>query len=190
MLSRKEALYLALPVCSLLFTSIGLHRGFPCFWTVSSAQAGNAEVSMNAGSQSAPKQEACYEGPIAETDPRLMNTEIHLAAGLNRDATLCRKLLDKAEDPQVLLNARNSGDETPLITATRFDNVDCVLVLLEYGASVDVVDDFGRTPLSWAASHGNVYVVRRILKTPGGHETVNLRDKNLVTPVFGAAERG
>jgi len=53
----------------------------------------------------------------------------------------------------------------PLFAAVKFQNVACVKLLLEYGADPNIVDDQGRTPLSYAVLWGreNADICRLLL---------------------------
>ena len=58
-----------------------------------------------------------------------------------------------------------------------------VSLLLEKGATVDLADDCGRTPLSWATEKGVAEVVDRLLRSQAN---VNSRDRDGKTPLFWA----
>ncbi|KAF7532933.1 hypothetical protein G7054_g7552 [Neopestalotiopsis clavispora] len=55
---------------------------------------------------------------------------------------------------------------SPLIAAARRGHVDTVRKLIENQYDVNVVDDSGRTPLSWAAHEGHSEVARELLAWP------------------------
>ena len=48
--------------------------------------------------------------------------------------------------------------------ATEWDNLECISVLLRYGANPDIVDDSGYAALHHAICRGNIRVVRKLLE--------------------------
>src|SRR3990172_7504907 len=75
-----------------------------------------------------------------------------------------------------------------LIAAARDGNLAQVQALLDAGANVNAVDEFGKTPLHGAAARGHVEVVRALRAAAGAN--VNARDDFGRTPLHEAAERG
>jgi ankyrin repeat protein len=50
-----------------------------------------------------------------------------------------------------------------LVSAVRSQGFDAVRLLLESGADADQADDYGWTPLCWAAAQGNVEIAQGLL---------------------------
>ncbi|XP_054720860.1 serine/threonine-protein phosphatase 6 regulatory ankyrin repeat subunit C-like [Uloborus diversus] len=87
------------------------------------------------------------------------NTPLHWAAYCG-EATIVRKLLDAGADARL----QNGFGSTPLHAAARFQRRDAALVLADHGGEIDLPDSFFRkTPLHYAACHGMVGVVRKLL---------------------------
>jgi ankyrin repeat protein len=61
-------------------------------------------------------------------------------------------------------------------------------VLLTAGADVSAKDDYGRTPLSWAAQNGHEAVVKLLLET--GRVDADLKNEYCQTPLSRAAQNG
>jgi ankyrin repeat protein len=55
-------------------------------------------------------------------------------------------------------------DRTALYNAASHNYIECVKVLLEYHATVNIQDSNGLTPLHWACHHGNTEVIKLLLK--------------------------
>jgi hypothetical protein len=89
-----------------------------------------------------------------------------------------------AEHPEHV-NARGHCEETTIHAATQGGNTDIVLLLLEHDAGVDGWDDFGETPLHWAASRK--LDIGQCLLDHGAD--INARHYGW-TPLFDAAHNG
>jgi ankyrin repeat protein len=76
---------------------------------------------------------------------------------------------------------------TLLHTAVEVNEINTAEILLRYGASVDSLDDFQRTPLSIAAEFGRLDMVTLLLRHGAD---VNARDLDLETPAMKAAKQG
>ena len=55
-----------------------------------------------------------------------------------------------------LLDGRNNDGQTPLHLACQEGHLDVVRILIAYGASLELIDNEGRTPLDLAAGHEHV----------------------------------
>jgi ankyrin repeat protein len=71
-------------------------------------------------------------------------------------------------------NARGAQDRPLLLAATLQQDTPTVIRLLEAGASPDLADDNGLTPLIAAATQGNMELVRKIV---GGVTNINATDR-------------
>ena len=65
----------------------------------------------------------------------------------------------------------NKG-RTALFLAAQYEHWDMVQALLDADASPEIADPKGQTPLMWAAQHGNVTAVIRLLNVPNGKNVV------------------
>ena len=84
-------------------------------------------------------------------------------------------LIDAGAD----VNKTNHWGETPLLQATKWQNIlpsplkaancrDVVKVLLDHGADPNRADDTGKTPLSYASRNGHVDVMKVLVEAGGG----------------------
>lgn len=73
----------------------------------------------------------------------------------------------------------NKGDPTPLHLAAYYGHVECVRLLLEKGAGVDVRNSADCTPLMGAAERGRVEIVK-ILLAAGADASLRGKDKNAI----------
>ncbi|MHB8453914.1 MAG: ankyrin repeat domain-containing protein [Acidiferrobacterales bacterium] len=73
--------------------------------------------------------------------------------------------------------------EDMLFRAAQTGNLAMAKSLVARGAKVNARDQFGDTPLHWAAGHGNTAVVRLLIAHGAD---VNARDLHGETPLFGA----
>ena len=78
------------------------------------------------------------------------------AAGFAGMPTLLKLLLDFEANP----NACNPEGLTALHSVARTHNIECALLLLEYGANLNAMSTNGRTPLMTAIVHNNHPVLR------------------------------
>merc|ERR1712172_188088 len=88
-----------------------------------------------------------------------------------------RRLVSDAHAPDV--NELGPDDRTPLIFAASFGDPAIVQELVQAGALVDFQDNFGWSPLHWAAYRGNMESVQELV-TMGGADTsiVTKMDRN------------
>lgn len=61
---------------------------------------------------------------------------------------------------------QNSGQKSLLHIASEFDSKECVKVLLQHKAVVNVKDTNGCTPLYVAAGNGNYEIIKMIVAVP------------------------
>jgi|GEM_PF-3810854 len=61
------------------------------------------------------------------------------------------------------INYRNPGGSTPLHTAVRYNNVETIQLLIEYGAAINSHDNFHRTALDIAISLENFEAADQLL---------------------------
>ena len=87
-------------------------------------------------------------------------------AAIRGNTNLVKLLLDNGADPNKTAHWGHSHGLTALHWAV--DHKDVVKLLLNRGAAPNQVNEFGETPLHWAAKRGNKEVVELLLK--GGAE--------------------
>lgn len=93
-------------------------------------------------------------------------------------------LLENAAD----INAKDNREDTALIIALDKHKLAAAKLLIDKGANIRVKDHFyGRTPLIWASSLGDIELVRLLLKK-GTH--VNVEDRENKTALVHAAYNG
>ena len=84
------------------------------------------------------------------------------------DAKMVANILDNMDDTDIInfdfAEPDGMSNFTMLMAACRYDQIEVVELLLSRGASVNLQDSSGHTPLMWAVSSGNPKIVRRLLK--------------------------
>ena len=111
-------------------------------------------------------------------------TALHHAV-FHKKTMVVRLLLDVLG--KRIVNVQDKAGDTALHLATQARRGDeIVRILLQYGASMDVTNKKGRTPLHFAASHG--YGMVRLLCENGAN--VDTRDCEGQTPLFAALAKG
>ena len=98
-----------------------------------------------------------------------METELHAAAAAN-DAARVKALLASG----AAIDARDSSQRTPLLTATRANAVDAARLLIAAGADVNARDIIHDSPFLYAGAEGRLAILRLILATA----KADLRDTN------------
>ena len=86
------------------------------------------------------------------------------------------------------IHTRGKNGKTALMYAGRAGHANIVQVLIEAGARVNDVDDYGWSALRDAANWGNIAVVEQLLRAP--EIDVNTTDKQGATALIRAAKRG
>jgi hypothetical protein len=81
------------------------------------------------------------------------------AAGFAGETSLLKLLLDFGAEP----NARNPEGLTALHSVARTQNLECALLLLDYGADLHAAANDGDTPLTTAIVHNNHPVLKVIM---------------------------
>ncbi len=67
-----------------------------------------------------------------------------------------------------ILNIKDQTGKTPLMLASELGNVEAVMFLLQYGASVNECDNKGRTALVFASKYGHVDVALELIENKAG----------------------
>ncbi|KAL2193057.1 ankyrin repeat-containing domain protein [Corynascus similis CBS 632.67] len=113
---------------------------------------------------------AVFDAAAAETDDRVSpDRGIRNSLRGRAKASVSRERRDKGlKNPVSALHIAANGSS------------DCARLLLEYGASVDVRDRYGQTPLHWAAKAGNELVVRLLVEAGADVDAVS---DDSVTPL-------
>lgn len=68
------------------------------------------------------------------------------------------------QSPPEIFSFRNSKGDTPLLVASKLNNLDFITALLEGKGSLEDADQVGNTPLMYVARKGNTKAVIRLLK--------------------------
>jgi ankyrin repeat protein len=108
--------------------------------------------------------------------------QVGLFLALRAESLKAAKVLWEA--PGIQIDARNAADETPLMMAALRGEVDAAQALLAHGASPV---KSGWSPLHYAATGGNVAIVKLILARGA---PIDARSPNASTPLMMAAKYG
>ena len=96
-------------------------------------------------------------------------------------------LIELLKDPDVDLNLKDEGGQTPISLAAEKGHLKVVELLVGRSADVNASDDFSQTPLHWAGYSGNIEAVRLLIEAGAN---VNAKDRNGATPISWVAEKG
>jgi hypothetical protein len=121
-------------------------------------------------------------------DPGLLNAKLYfkytplMLASEKGHEGLVRWLLDKG----AAINERQHLEMTALWLACRYAPPPVVQLLLERGADPSIAREGGGTPLIAGSSEGRLEVVRLLIGHPSGKATINQRDNDGRTALWGA----
>ena len=86
---------------------------------------------------------------------------------------------------------KSSSLVSPLVVAVQNGNLDCVKVLLRYGADIEGGDDmFRHLPLFVASFNGNVEILSYLLDNGADMNTVSNTEGHTITPLIAAVQSG
>jgi len=108
---------------------------------------------------------------IEPTTEDLLQANLLITAILKNDYTLLRKLIITDERN---VNERSYEHATALHVASAAGYFECVILLLECGANVDLKDDNSRTPLEYAVLYGHFDCASELVKY--GADTKVIKD--------------
>ncbi|CAM9674028.1 unnamed protein product [Chrysoparadoxa australica] len=114
----------------------------------------------------------------AQVDPRPSLLEAAKAG----DSMVLKRLLEQGEDG----NARGMWDNTPLLNAVLYDQVDAALTLVFAGTDLDAVNDKGVSALLWASLEGQEAVVEALVEAGC---TINPTPATILNPTSDAIEK-
>ncbi|MEP6755618.1 MAG: ankyrin repeat domain-containing protein [Chthonomonadales bacterium] len=93
---------------------------------------------------------------------------LNVAAEEGRDAVI--EFMGKRGVPMDIPNSKN---ETPLLMAARYGQIDCVKLVLSLGANINAQDMYGTTALHWSARNGNIEKVKLLLNNGADTDLVD-----------------
>lgn len=125
------------------------------------------------------------EAEYSDDDEDALRPMIHRAAGRGDNET-ARRLLD--EDPDSI-RTRNELDNEPLHEACWAKHPKMVRLLLDRGADVNAVGDFGRTPLHFAVWDGGPEATEIVEMLVQAGADIHARDERLKENALGFALR-
>ena len=111
-----------------------------------------------------------------------MTDQLHKAAARGDTASI-RELLEAGAD----VDERDGDGRTPVMTATRGNNVDAVRVLIEAGADIDIRDDRLDNPFLYAGAEGLLDILRLCIAAGADPALTNRFGGTALIP---ASERG
>lgn len=120
-------------------------------------------------------------------------TALHHACSSN-NVVAVQLLLHAGASPNV--KSQNAIGESPLMVCCKLGHVECGRLLLDYGAAVDLKDNFGNNASFWAYEHQRSNVIRELdlppVRTATANEFVALlrqRNPNFVLPSVTAKKK-
>lgn len=124
-----------------------------------------------------------YGAPLTSTDEE-GNSVLHASiASQSPDALLYLLDVVTSGSDGSLLNQCNREDETPLHLAVKLGYVDAVRALLRYGASTDIEDAQGRTPLVQSIMENQVECVQLLQMTLDANPSKRASSSSAPPPV-------
>ena len=129
-------------------------------------------------------QQSVASAPV-QTAPQTPPTPVKQVQPETIPPTLTR---EQAQEELARLGIYSREYNNTLRSAAEKGEAHLITLLIAAGADVNVADDYGWTPLSWAANKGHTECVRLLLAAPG--IDVNKPDKNGWTPLSWAADMG
>ena len=112
-----------------------------------------------------------YKDIQLHNDPDIPN---YIIAGLT--ANDIKDRLIKGSNPDSIFSDRL--DKTALQTASQYGDINIMEVLLDYGATVDKVDSYGRTALHYASIHNQLDALKLLLSWGAD---LSIKDKEHLT---------
>jgi len=79
---------------------------------------------------------------------------------------------------------RNHHGETPLFSASIYNKIDTVVLLLELGFNIEAKDKYGNTPLFTASLHMNTSIVKILLDHGADTEVKNNRGETFIDYMY------
>eukprot|EP01117_Protostelium_nocturnum_P015307 TRINITY_DN5919_c0_g1_i2.p1 TRINITY_DN5919_c0_g1~~TRINITY_DN5919_c0_g1_i2.p1 ORF type:complete len:1134 (+),score=376.14 TRINITY_DN5919_c0_g1_i2:46-3447(+) len=89
-----------------------------------------------------------------------------------------------------IANAKDQAGRTAVHLACRHGGPSVLKSLLGRGAKIDGIDDFGKSPIHYAAASGHAQLVSALLSVHTKNSVTNLKDSEGRTPLFTAALHG
>lgn len=113
-------------------------------------------------------------GAIIKTDEKCITTPIHLACASGSLETV--KVLLEASN--LLLEARNCNDETPLHNAAALNKENILKYFIELGCDLNCIDKDMETPLIAAAKKDNLNIVKILVENKANVMAKDINDYN------------
>eukprot|EP01031_Cornospumella_fuschlensis_P027439 gene27439-33142_t len=110
-----------------------------------------------------------------------------LKAAETGDASLLKDLLTREGSKRPSITTRNNYGVSAILFAANNGHLDCVKVLLDYGAYINDRSNNGKTPVLWAALWGHYEVVDYLIERKAN---LNITDKEELTVVMSAVLSG